>query len=127
MTPHIQAEGLTQDDEEHLNRIKLRFDSAKIISVKGKVCGLLKLVEEGDEWDLIQIQIDTHFRGKGIGQRVIKDVLKRAFASGASVKLSVLRSNPAKKLYEKLGFKPYMQTDTTFEMRAVVSSPPGFE
>ncbi|NVK74010.1 MAG: GNAT family N-acetyltransferase [Oceanospirillaceae bacterium] len=118
MTPHIEAVGLIYDDAEDINRIEYRFDCAKIILVDGVISGLIKVVEEGNEWDLIQIQIDSFLRGQGIGKRVIADILERAFSNGASVKLSVLRSNPAKELYEMLGFKLYLVTPTTYEMCA---------
>ena len=94
MTPHIEAVGLIYDDAKHFNRIEYRFDCAKLILVDGVIGGLIKVVEEGSEWDLIQIQIDSFLRGQGIGKRVIADILERAFSIGASVKLSVLRSNP---------------------------------
>ncbi|MBJ7556984.1 GNAT family N-acetyltransferase [Marinomonas spartinae] len=118
MTPHLEAEGVLLDDADHVRRIEYRFDCAKIILVDGAIGGLVKVVEEGNDWELIQIQIDACLRGQGIGKRVITDILERAFSKGASVKLSVFRSNPAKELYQRLGFKPYLDTLTTYEMRA---------
>ncbi len=118
MNPHILNAGLIPNEESHLERIKYRFDCAKIINCNSLEVGLLKVVKEGLVWDLVQIQLKPSCRGLGVGKCIIEGVLKEAFSHHSSVKLSVFKNNPAKKLYESLGFKVYLETETTFEMQA---------
>lgn len=118
MNSHIINAGLIPTEENHLERIKYRFEYAKIIIYNSLEVGLLKVVKEGPVWDLVQIQLSSSYRGLGLGKSIINGVLKEAFSQNASVKLSVFKGNPAKKLYESLGFKTYLETETAYEMQA---------
>ena len=56
---------------------------------------------------LVYIAIAKHARGKGIGQSLMNKALE--FAKG-DIALHVEANNPAKKLYERLGFtNPYLE------------------
>lgn len=118
MNSHIINAGLIPTEENHLERIKYRFEYAKIIIYNSLEVGLLKVVKEGPVWELVQIQLSSSYRGLGLGKSIINGVLKEAFSQNASVKLSVFKENPAKKLYESLGFKTYLETETAYEMQA---------
>lgn len=50
---------------------------------------------------LLYIAVDKSTRGKGIGTKLIKKALK---LSKGNIKLHVEYDNPAKRLYEKIGF-----------------------
>lgn len=50
---------------------------------------------------LLYVAVDVSRRGKGIGRKLIEKALK---LTGGNVKLHVEYDNPAKKLYEKIGF-----------------------
>jgi [ribosomal protein S18]-alanine N-acetyltransferase len=50
---------------------------------------------------LVYIAVDSNHRGKGIGQTLMKEALSRV---EGDVKLHVEYDNPAKRLYERLGF-----------------------
>jgi ribosomal protein S18 acetylase RimI-like enzyme len=43
-------------------------------------------------------------RGRGIGTRLLQELLDAGRASGRSVSIHVERENPARRLYERLGF-----------------------
>lgn len=63
------------------------------------------LVDRGErEFTLVDVSLLPTFRGAGIGTYLIKDLLLEAAAAAKPVKLSVWHSNPAKNLYERLGF-----------------------
>ncbi len=56
---------------------------------------------------LVYIAVDTQHRGKGLGKSLIEEALKHV---KGDVALHVEANNPAKKLYEKLGFtNPYLE------------------
>ncbi len=52
----------------------------------------------------MDIALLPEHRGRGIGTRLVQDVLDEARASGRSVSLHVEETNPAKRLYERMGF-----------------------
>ncbi|PLX10101.1 MAG: GNAT family N-acetyltransferase [Marinilabiliales bacterium] len=53
------------------------------------------------DWVLVYVAVDATYRGKGFG----KQIIERAFAeTDGNVKLHVEYDNPAKRLYERLGF-----------------------
>jgi ribosomal protein S18 acetylase RimI-like enzyme len=63
------------------------------------------LVDRGErEFTLVDVALVSSQRGLGIGTQVIKNLLLEAAAEAKPVKLNVWHSNPAKKLYERLGF-----------------------
>jgi ribosomal protein S18 acetylase RimI-like enzyme len=53
---------------------------------------------------LLDISLLSEFRGRGIGRELITMLISEAARSGAVVRLSVVRGNPAARLYERLGF-----------------------
>lgn len=81
---------------------------------KGKIVGALVMNKTGmsgyiPENILVYIAVDASQRGKGIGGKIMDLAIK--MANGA-VALHVEPDNPAKKLYERLGF-----TNKYLEMR----------
>lgn len=71
-----------------------------------KLVGVLVMIETGmtgyiPENFLVYVAIDASMRGKGIGSRLISKALENA---KGDVALHVEYDNPAKKLYERLGF-----------------------
>jgi ribosomal protein S18 acetylase RimI-like enzyme len=57
-------------------------------------------------------------QGKGIGTRLISEVLQDAHSRGLAVRLRVLKVNPAQRLYERLGFAVVGETETHHLMEA---------
>ena len=62
------------------------------------------------------ILIDPLAQRQGIGSEVVGDLIHEARAAGAELSLSVLRPNPAKSFYERLGFITVKEDDLRFEM-----------
>lgn len=50
---------------------------------------------------LVYIAVDAQYRGKGFGAAIIKEAIKN---TKGNIKLHVEYDNPAKRLYERLGF-----------------------
>ncbi|WP_089083289.1 GNAT family N-acetyltransferase [Aquitalea magnusonii] len=104
MTEHLARVGEPTDDDSHLQRVRYQYDGAQIVLINGNAVGLMKVFKTEKEWNLIQVQILPRFQGKGIGRFLIYTLLEDAKRNGVVVRLSVLRGNPARHLYEKLGF-----------------------
>ena len=54
---------------------------------------------------LVDISLMREYRGAGIGTRLTVELLKEAEAHGQKVSLHVEVMNPARRLYERLGFR----------------------
>jgi ribosomal protein S18 acetylase RimI-like enzyme len=117
MHPHLLASGLIPSFEEDMRRVLFRLDCAQVILLANQPVGLLKVSRDADEWDLIQIQLAPSLQGQGFGAQLIESVISEARYAGASLKLDVLKANPARRLYERLGFTVIAETAHLFEMR----------
>ena len=62
----------------------------------------------------MQIQIHPDFQGLGFGERVIKQIIDST--KSKLIELTVLKSNPAKGLYKRLGFKVTGEDEYEFHM-----------
>lgn len=51
---------------------------------------------------LVYVAVDASYRGKGFGRQIVEESFKHA---DGNVKLHVEYDNPAKRLYERIGFK----------------------
>ncbi|MCY1552973.1 Acetyltransferase (GNAT) domain protein [compost metagenome] len=98
-------------------RIRHRFESAQIVQLHGRPAGLFKTLREPSGWRVVQIQIDPAFQGQGLGRHLLSGLLRQADQAGAPVTLSVLKGNPARRLYESLGFAAMEETELEIEMR----------
>jgi ribosomal protein S18 acetylase RimI-like enzyme len=54
---------------------------------------------------IIDITLLPEFRGRGIGGILLQKLLDEAAAAGKCVSICVEQSNPAKRLYQRLGFR----------------------
>ncbi|WP_423382401.1 GNAT family N-acetyltransferase [Burkholderia sp. LMG 32019] len=116
MTEHLQRAGVPSDDAAHDRRIRANFDDAMIVCKDDEAIGLLKVTRATDEWHVHQIQILPAHQGRGIGEAVLNALLADAARARVPVSLSVLHGNPARRLYERLGFRVESQTDTSASM-----------
>ena len=101
-----------------------RFDPSqeRIVVLEGQDIGVLATEEREDELFLAKISILPGYQRRGIGTELIGSVLDRAFGRGVPVTLRVLKVNPARRLYERLGFVAVGETETHYLME---SRPPG--
>jgi catechol 2,3-dioxygenase-like lactoylglutathione lyase family enzyme len=118
MRPHLEHAGMSWEQEAQLARVRAQFEHAAIITIDGVDAGLLKLDKSRMPWELVQIQIDPAFQRKGHGSSIIRTVLDDAKRAGAAVRLGVLKANPARRLYERLGFRLAGEDDESYSMLA---------
>jgi ribosomal protein S18 acetylase RimI-like enzyme len=96
-----------------------RFDicTTEIIQHKGKDIGRLSVVWFEDHAYIDNIHLLPEYHGMGIGKIVIQKILDEAKTRNIFARLMVLKVNPAKKLYESLGFRVYKEDAERFYMR----------
>lgn len=117
MRKYLEESGFPVNDKTLAQRVRDQFEWAQIVMLNGEDVGLLKVKREKKRWDLIQIQIVPGLQRKGLGKKLIQRVLSEAAAAGAEVELSVLKTNPAKRLYEQIGFRVVGKKKTEYVMR----------
>jgi len=73
---------------------------------ENKLAGALIINKTGmgnyiPDWILVYVAVDASYRGKGFGRQIVEESFK--YCDG-DVKLHVEYDNPAKRLYERIGF-----------------------
>jgi ribosomal protein S18 acetylase RimI-like enzyme len=94
------------------------FDPARrqIIRYCGNDVGYISVEEQKTSLFLNSIAILPSYQGRGIGTTLIRRLQHKARTKGVPVTLQVLKVNPARALYERLGFKVTGETDTHYRM-----------
>ena len=107
-----QTWGWDEDWQQRNFRETFNPEVGHIVVVDGEDAGYLWVSEGDDEVFLASIRILPEFQGRGIGTWLIHDLIK----SGKVLRLDVLKVNPARALYERLGFSISNDLGTHFEM-----------
>jgi GNAT superfamily N-acetyltransferase len=99
--------------------LRERWDAreVEIITSDGEDIGWMQSSIQDDARFLKQIFIDTPFQRRGIGTEIIHRLIARANRAGQPVTLGVVKINPARHLYERLGFRITHDDDRKFYMR----------
>jgi ribosomal protein S18 acetylase RimI-like enzyme len=74
-----------------------------IVTVDGEPAGVL-CVDRGAEIRIVEIALVPERRGRGAGTSLLRAVLAEADAAGKRVTVHVEALNPARRLYDRLGF-----------------------
>jgi ribosomal protein S18 acetylase RimI-like enzyme len=109
---HMQFEAQTQS-------YRLQFPQARyeIILQDGVPAGRLLTDRTPEDLLLIDIALLPDFRGRGIGSGIVRRLQAEAAQAGQSVRLHVETFNPARRLYERLGFVKTADQGIHQEMR----------
>ena len=116
MAGYLDAVGIEVSADDHRDRVLQDFDAIKIVQYDQRDIGMIKLVKKTHVWNLIQIQILPTLQRQGIASQLISQIIADAKVSSNPVTLSVLKNNPARKLYERQGFCVVKENDHSFHM-----------
>lgn len=93
-------------------------ENIKLIEYKNKVIGLFtNSIDENNESVIGLLYIDKKCQGKGIGTEILKEQLKKDKENNRNTILRVFKENPARFLYQRVGFEIYGETDFHYLMR----------
>ena len=70
----------------------------------GDAIGRIYLSRERDALNLVDIALLPEWRGRGIGSALLAELIDEAECAHCAIELHVEPNNPAKRLYERLGF-----------------------
>lgn len=76
----------------------------QIVEQDGKPVGRTMVLWEKDFVLLVDIALLAELCGQGIGGDLLRDVIQKCSRAKVPLRLQVLKTNPALKLYERLGF-----------------------
>jgi ribosomal protein S18 acetylase RimI-like enzyme len=89
---------------------------SRIILLDDRPVGRMLVDESEREFVLVDLALLPEHRKFGIGTRLLNDLLRRAVEARKPIRLHVLKSNPARRLYERLGFSPVKEESMYLEM-----------
>jgi ribosomal protein S18 acetylase RimI-like enzyme len=89
------------------NAYRAQFPAASVdvVLAGGEPAGRLYVNRGADAIHLVDIALLPAYRGRGLGTRLLTRLIEEARGSSRPVTLSVERGNPARRLYERLGFR----------------------
>lgn len=117
MTEHLSRVGLDLGNEHHRQRLLANYADACVIYVADEAIGLCKAYRSETAWVLMQIQVAPAWQGRGVGADIIDALIAHAREEGLLVTLSVLKGNPARRLYERLGFRVVAEDEHEYALR----------
>ena len=100
---------------------RLRYPQAidRIILQDSEAIGRLLIDQEERFLVLIDIALLPAHQNRGVGTKLVQSLLEEAAATGKSVRLQVLATNPAVRMYERLGFAATDNDGTYLEMKSL--------
>lgn len=77
----------------------------RIVMIEGTMIGRTIVHRGSDAVVLVDISLLAENRGQGWGSLLMRELLEQCRRNGLPLRLQVLRTNPAQRLYERLGFQ----------------------
>jgi ribosomal protein S18 acetylase RimI-like enzyme len=111
---HFQLDMVAQTTSLHES---WNAHEVRIITSSGADVGWVQSLTANNALYLAQIFIDAAFQRRGIGTEVIQGLIDQATQAGQPVTLGVIKTNPARHLYQRLGFRITQENGHKFYMR----------
>jgi ribosomal protein S18 acetylase RimI-like enzyme len=116
-TEELAATGWSPDEKEHFLRAQFtaqdrhyraHYDRTRfrVVLVNDEPAGRLYVQRGAEEIRIVDIALLPEYRGRGIGSRLLAEVIAEADAARLAVTIHVELFNPARSLYERLDFRP---------------------
>ena len=106
-----------EQKEESQFRHQLDLPAAQVILSKNLEVGFIMAPIKDNAREIHTICIVPEHQNRGIGTEVICSIIAEAGTQKMPLYLSVLKVNPARRLYERLGFEDIEETKHHFRMK----------
>jgi ribosomal protein S18 acetylase RimI-like enzyme len=113
----IKELNLNMDAQVTSFRQQWDIGQVRIITLDGTDIGWLQSFAKHGALFLGQLFVDSPLRRQGIGTEVVKGLIEEAARAGQALTLGVVKTNPALRLYERLGFRTTHEDERKFYMR----------
>jgi ribosomal protein S18 acetylase RimI-like enzyme len=87
-----------------------------VLEAEGVPAGRLYLDRQADTLLIVDIALLPQWCGRGIGTALLEAMFAEARLAGKGVTISVEKFNPAQRLYRRLGFREYAESDVYWFM-----------
>jgi ribosomal protein S18 acetylase RimI-like enzyme len=99
----IEHQFRAQDEHYRSNYPGATLD---VIEVDGEPAGRLYVHRGPSDIRIMDIALAPGFRGRGIGTKLLRSLIHEAEGSARKLSIHVEMNNPARSLYDRLGFRP---------------------
>jgi len=105
-------------------RRQWQVTQVRIIMLDGADIGWLQSMTQDGSYYLGQLFVEGSWQRRGIGTEVMNCLIDEANKAHKAVTLGVVKINPAKRLYERLGFRITGEDDRKYYMRREADAAP---
>jgi GNAT superfamily N-acetyltransferase len=107
-TDEQKAAFLVQQFEAQDAHYRTHYGDASfdVIEVDGEPAGRLYVHRGAREIRIVDIALTPAYRGRGLGTGLLRALIAEAEETGRPLSIHVEIHNPARRLYERLGFRP---------------------
>ncbi|MGK0215997.1 MAG: ribosomal protein S18 acetylase RimI-like enzyme [Gammaproteobacteria bacterium] len=107
---------IKQQFTAQLTHYTTHYNSEKfeIIEVDGQMAGRLFIDIWDNEIRIVDIALAPHIQNQGLGGYLLNKVIEQGRTLKKPVTIHVEQNNPAKRLYERLGFKEKSRTNEVY-------------
>ena len=108
-----------EEEQAKINRETYleRVHNYRIITLNNNNIGTFcSHITADNEYFLNEINLIKEYQRLGIGTNILNDIIEMNKKDKRNIILQVFKTNPAKKLYERLGFKTYNETESHYKM-----------
>ena len=102
--------------QETFFREHFDLEVRKVVLFEGEVAGFFDVVDKEDHLFVSELVIAPGYQRRGIGSELLRRTQVDAAGRRLPVRLQVLRINPAKALYERLGFRVCGELERHWQM-----------
>ena len=112
-------EALKPDPARHRDGFTRQWHcaEARVIATESYDVGWVQTTPAGDAIFLGQFYLEGRFQRQGIGSRVMRLLIEEAASTKKAVALAVVKINPARRFYERLGFRVTHEDEHKVYMR----------
>jgi len=106
-----------EQDQRNVVKKALQASGSSVITVEEDSVGWLQVCESADNIYLAQLYVQTDSQNQGIGSFIVRHLCDRARRRGKSLTLDIMTNNSARRLNERLGFRPIGRSKYKIEMQ----------
>jgi GNAT superfamily N-acetyltransferase len=88
----------------------------QIIVIEGQDAGRLVVDRRASEHRIVDIALLPAFRGRGVGGDILRELQRKAADKGCVLSIHVEQNNPARTLYDRLGFLPAGEPGEVYQL-----------
>lgn len=117
MRPYVEATWPDEESRERYYAINaFQLETTRIVCDGERAVGRLSVHGRVCEISLDDMHVIPEMQGRGIGTWILDTVKAEAEAQGLGITLILLKTNPVRRLYERVGFEVFAQANRRYQM-----------